>query len=45
MSKILQHVLGIHKTVFKSAKGNIEKVRTKCSNWDTIEIIWDGDGG
>lgn len=47
VSKILQHVLGIHKTVFKSAKGRRKRGKggTKCSNWDTIEIIRDGDGG
>lgn len=45
-SKILEHVLGIYKTSLKSANGIRKRGKggTKCSNWDTVEIIWDGDG-
>lgn len=45
-SKILEHVLGIYKTFLKSANGKRKRGKggTKCSNWDRVEIIWDGDG-
>lgn len=36
----------VYTKLFLKCKGEEERGKggTKCSNWDTVEIIWDGDG-